>query len=132
MRFDPDVVDTAKMQTQRKCSSCGGIGHNSRGCTARSGTFAPPPASEEAGLFQRGVKRSHSAEDESFASDSDTEQSAQRKERKRGVDKRVSFGVLSCSETAERCMRSDLGCIFMQETRGRKRSIVTSLQGSES
>lgn len=132
MRFDPDVVDTARMQSQRKCSNCGGIGHNSRGCIARPGTFATPPASAEAVPFERGVKRTHSAEDESFASDSEAEQSAQRKERKRGVDKRVSFGVLSCSETAERCMRSDLGCILMQETRGRKRSIVTSLQGSES
>ena len=76
------MADEVKMQTQRKCSICGGVGHNSRGCTARPGTVAAPPASEEAVASERTLKRPQS--DEDVSSESDTEQSVQRKERKRG------------------------------------------------
>ncbi len=92
MRLQPDVVDEAKMQTQRKCSICGGVGHNSRGCTARPGTVAAPPASEEAVASERTLKRAHSGED--VSSGSDTEQSVQRKERKRGKDNASALGSL--------------------------------------
>ena len=85
------------MHTQRKCSICGGVGHNSRGCTAWPGTFAAPPASEEAVASERSHKRAHSTENVSSESESETEQSAQRKERKRGMDKRVSLAALTCS-----------------------------------
>ena len=84
MRLQPDVVNQDRMHTQRKCSICGGLGHNSRGCTARPGTVLGPPASEEAVASERTLKRAHSGED--VSSDSDTEHSVQRKERKRGED----------------------------------------------
>lgn len=92
MRLQPDEADEATMQTQRKCSICGGVGHNSRGCTARPGTVAAPPASEEAVASERTLKRAHSGED--VSSESDTEQSVQRKERKRGEDNASALGAL--------------------------------------
>ena len=101
MRLQPYVVDQDKMQPQRKCSICGGVGHNSRGCTARPGTVAAPPALEEAAASERTLKRAHSGED--VSSDSDTEQSVQRKERKRGEDNALALVPCLHSGPVEGC-----------------------------
>ena len=79
------------MQAQRKCSICGGVGHNARCCSARPGTFA---ASEEAVASERTLKRARNADD--VSSDSDTEQSEQRRERKRGEDRESA--LLPCPQ----------------------------------
>lgn len=98
MRLPSDVAHTADMQTQRKYSICGGVGHNSRGCTARPGTVAAPPASaEEGGASDRTLKRAHSGGNACSESDSETEQSAQRKERKRGMRIGASASLLAYS-----------------------------------
>lgn len=87
----------------RKCSSCGGYGHNSRSCLVNTdGLVMPKPNSDiapESAHQQRqqtllGVKRSHSSGDDSEAFDSGTDASApqgnhEQRQRKRG--ERVTY-----------------------------------------
>ena len=108
------MVDQAKMQTQRKCSICGGLGHNSRGCTARPGTVAAPPASEGGVASERTLKRAHSGEEE-LSSESDTEQSVQRKERKRGEETASALGVLPTFRSIEGSQCSDWALLLRRQ-----------------
>lgn len=103
------------MQTQRKCSICGGIGHNSRGCMARAGTVAAPPASEEAVASERTLMRAHNNEEDA-SSESDTEQSVQRKERKRGEETASALGALPTFKAIRGSQSSDVALLTRRKS----------------